>query len=279
MEALRQIDGWDVPFAAAGVTDADGDDRDARRHRVAPSSSPRSRSPSARSRRSSPRRKASSTSTSPPGRPARRCATCSPTPPGCPFEGSVPIAPPGPAPHLLERGLRRPRRACRRAGRDAVRRLRARGGLRAARPRARPRRATRARACTPASTTCSRFGRELLAPRLVAPETHDEMVAVQFPGLDGVLPEFGRFSPLDWGLGVELKGDEAGSLVGLAHLTAHVRSLRRQRHVPLGRPRPRHRVRRADDEASSATGRRPAPGRRVSRDAVAAERALSLVDT
>ena len=43
----------------------------------------------------------------------------------------------------------------------------------------------------------------------MAPETHDEMVAVQFPGLDGVLPDFGRFKPLDWGLGVELKGDKA----------------------------------------------------------------------
>jgi len=53
------------------------------------------------------------------------------------------------------------------------------------------------------------IGRELLVPRLVAPETHDEMVAVQFPGLDGVLPDFGRFSPLDWGLGVELKGAKA----------------------------------------------------------------------
>jgi CubicO group peptidase (beta-lactamase class C family) len=50
------------------------------------------------------------------------------------------------------------------------------------------------------------FAAELLAPRLVARETHDEMVRVQFPGLDGVLPDFGRFSPLDWGLGVELKG-------------------------------------------------------------------------
>jgi len=50
------------------------------------------------------------------------------------------------------------------------------------------------------------LGRELLAPALVATETHAEMVAVQFPGLDGVLPQFGRFSPLDWGLGVELKG-------------------------------------------------------------------------
>lgn len=46
--------------------------------------------------------------------------------------------------------------------------------------------------------------RELLAPRLVAGETRDEMVAVQFPGLSGVLPEHGRFDPLDWGLGVQL---------------------------------------------------------------------------
>ena len=53
------------------------------------------------------------------------------------------------------------------------------------------------------------LGRELLAPRLVAEETHTEMVSVQFPGLDGVLPDFGRFSPLDWGLGVELKGGKA----------------------------------------------------------------------
>jgi CubicO group peptidase (beta-lactamase class C family) len=48
--------------------------------------------------------------------------------------------------------------------------------------------------------------RELLEPTLVAPETHAELVTAQFPGLDGVLPDWGRFSPLDWGLGVELKG-------------------------------------------------------------------------
>ena len=58
------------------------------------------------------------------------------------------------------------------------------------------------------------IGRELLQPRLVAPETHEEMVSVQFPGLDGVLPEFGRFSPLDWGLGVELKGAKEGHWSG-----------------------------------------------------------------
>lgn len=50
------------------------------------------------------------------------------------------------------------------------------------------------------------LGRELLAPTIVARETLDEMTAVQFPGLSGVLPDFGRFDPLDWGLGVEIKG-------------------------------------------------------------------------
>ncbi|MBM2821887.1 MAG: Beta-lactamase protein [Thermoleophilia bacterium] len=48
------------------------------------------------------------------------------------------------------------------------------------------------------------FGRELLTPALLAPETLDEMTSVQFPGLTGVLPDHGRFDPLDWGLGVQL---------------------------------------------------------------------------
>ena len=55
---------------------------------------------------------------------------------------------------------------------------------------------------------------EFLAPRVIARETRDEMVTVQFPGLDGVLPDYGRFSPLDWGLGVEIKGDKAGHWSG-----------------------------------------------------------------
>jgi len=49
-----------------------------------------------------------------------------------------------------------------------------------------------------------RLGRELLEPTLVAVETRDEMIGVQFPGLSGVLPDLGRFDPLDWGLGVQL---------------------------------------------------------------------------
>jgi CubicO group peptidase (beta-lactamase class C family) len=50
-----------------------------------------------------------------------------------------------------------------------------------------------------------RLARELQAPRLVARETLDEATTVQFPGLAGVLPEFGRFDPNDWGLGFELR--------------------------------------------------------------------------
>jgi CubicO group peptidase (beta-lactamase class C family) len=47
--------------------------------------------------------------------------------------------------------------------------------------------------------------RELLAPRRVAPETLAEAATVQFAGLDGVLPGFGRQEPCDWGLGLELR--------------------------------------------------------------------------
>jgi len=47
---------------------------------------------------------------------------------------------------------------------------------------------------------------ELLEPRLVAPETLREATTVQFPGLVGVLPGFGRQEPNDWGLGFELRG-------------------------------------------------------------------------
>ena len=49
------------------------------------------------------------------------------------------------------------------------------------------------------------FARELLAPRLL---DDDEVAAareVAFPGLEGVLPGFGRQRPNDWGLGFEIK--------------------------------------------------------------------------
>jgi CubicO group peptidase (beta-lactamase class C family) len=52
------------------------------------------------------------------------------------------------------------------------------------------------------------FAADLLEPRLVAAETNAEMASVQFPGLSGVLPDYGRFDPLDWGLGVQINTRE-----------------------------------------------------------------------
>jgi CubicO group peptidase (beta-lactamase class C family) len=46
---------------------------------------------------------------------------------------------------------------------------------------------------------------ELQRPSLVAAETLAEATTVQFPGLAGVLPDFGRMDPNDWGLGFELR--------------------------------------------------------------------------
>jgi len=53
------------------------------------------------------------------------------------------------------------------------------------------------------------LGRELLAPTLIAQETLDEATSVQFPGLDGVLPGFGRQEPNDWGLAFELRDEKS----------------------------------------------------------------------
>jgi CubicO group peptidase (beta-lactamase class C family) len=49
------------------------------------------------------------------------------------------------------------------------------------------------------------LGRELLGPTLVSAETLAEATSLQFPGLAGVLPGFGRQEPNDWGLGIELR--------------------------------------------------------------------------
>lgn len=48
------------------------------------------------------------------------------------------------------------------------------------------------------------LARELLEPTVVAAETLAELTTTQFPGLKGILPDYGRFDPLDWGLGVQL---------------------------------------------------------------------------
>jgi len=58
------------------------------------------------------------------------------------------------------------------------------------------------------------LGQELLTPQLVAPETLDEATTVQFAGLDGVLPGWGRQEPNDWGLAFELRDDKSPHWTG-----------------------------------------------------------------
>lgn len=49
------------------------------------------------------------------------------------------------------------------------------------------------------------FARELVAPRILAPETLAEAVSEQFRGLDGIVPGYGMHKPCPWGLGFELR--------------------------------------------------------------------------
>jgi CubicO group peptidase (beta-lactamase class C family) len=58
------------------------------------------------------------------------------------------------------------------------------------------------------------LARELQRPTLVADETLAEATRVQFPGLAGVLPDFGRMDPNDWGLGFELRDEKSPHWTG-----------------------------------------------------------------
>ena len=53
-----------------------------------------------------------------------------------------------------------------------------------------------------------RFARELLDPMLLDPDLGDELATPQWPGLDGVLPGYGRQEPNPWGLGLEVRGEK-----------------------------------------------------------------------
>jgi CubicO group peptidase (beta-lactamase class C family) len=201
MEALRQIDGWPVAFAVGGVLGPDGRTEtrgDATRVvRLASVSKPVV---------------ALATLVAaeegvvdldepvgPPGATLRHLLAHAS---GLPFEGTIPVAPP----------------ARRRIySNEAFRAVGARVGERAEMPFEEY---VRAAVCRPLELGLDphgdpgsgmhasladvlALGRELLRPTLVAAETRDEMIRVQFPGLSGVLPDLGRFDPLDWGLGVQ----------------------------------------------------------------------------
>ena len=55
---------------------------------------------------------------------------------------------------------------------------------------------------------------ELLVPTRLSPELLAEASSVQFAGLDGVLPGFGRMEPNDWGLGFELRDEKSPHWTG-----------------------------------------------------------------
>lgn len=50
---------------------------------------------------------------------------------------------------------------------------------------------------------------ELLQPRLLAPATVESARTVHLPGLDGLVPGYGKQTPNDWGLGFEIKSTKS----------------------------------------------------------------------
>lgn len=202
MEALRQIDRWPVPFAAAGVASRGGV-WEAR----------------GEARRSLPLASVSKPilalavlvaaeegvvdldePAGPPGSTVRHLLAHAS---GLPFRGSSPIAPPGKRRIYSNEGFRTLAEHLERQAEMPVAAY------------------VREAVCVPLGLSLDpagdpgsgmhgaledvlAIGAELLEPTLVARETLEEMTTVQFPGLRGVLPDFGRFDPLDWGLGVQL---------------------------------------------------------------------------
>ena len=58
------------------------------------------------------------------------------------------------------------------------------------------------------------FAGDLLVPATVSAQMHAEATAVQFPGLNGVLPGYGPQRPNDWGLGFEIKDSKSPHWTG-----------------------------------------------------------------
>jgi CubicO group peptidase (beta-lactamase class C family) len=202
VQALRQIDGWPVGFAAAGVVRADGRGEthgDAGRMvRLASVSKPVAALAVLVAAEEGVLDL--DEAAGPPGSTVRHLLAHAS---GLPFEGETPIAPPG------KRRI---------YSNEAFRVLGDHLAARAEMPFAEY---VRAAVCEPLGlaldpsgdpgsgmhaslTDVLAVGGELLAPTILAGETLDEMTSVQFPGLSGVLPDHGRFDPLDWGLGVQL---------------------------------------------------------------------------
>ena len=59
-----------------------------------------------------------------------------------------------------------------------------------------------------------RLAAELMAPTIVSPVTLQLATTVAFPGLAGRLPGFDTQDPLDWGLGIEIRGAKSPHWTG-----------------------------------------------------------------
>ena len=132
---------------------------------------------------------------------------------GLPFEGEVPIAEPGKRRIYSNTGFEQLAAAVARAAdmpfagylRAAVLEPLGIGGDLQGSP---------ASALSGSLDDALRLALELLGPTLIAAETLAEATTVQFPGLSGVLPGFGRWDPNDWGLGFELKNGKSPHWTG-----------------------------------------------------------------
>ncbi|ANY24101.1 serine hydrolase domain-containing protein [Gordonia terrae] len=60
----------------------------------------------------------------------------------------------------------------------------------------------------------SAFAGELMNARLLAPETFSAVTSVQFPGLDGFVPGYGKHRPNDWGIGFEIRSEKSPHWTG-----------------------------------------------------------------
>jgi CubicO group peptidase (beta-lactamase class C family) len=60
----------------------------------------------------------------------------------------------------------------------------------------------------------ARFAAELQSPTLLDPATMAAATEVAFPGLDGLLPGYGRQRPNDWGLGFEIRDGKSPHWTG-----------------------------------------------------------------
>ena len=202
MQALRQIEGWPVSFAAAGVVSLGGvDERFGDASRVVPLASVSK--PVAALATLVAAEEGVVDLDEPAGPPGSTVRQVLAHASGLPFEGTEPIAPPARRRIYSNEGFR-----------VLARHLETRAEMPFAEY-------VRAAVCEPLGLGLDpsgdpasgmraslddvlTFARELLAPTILAGETLAEMTSVQFPGLNGVLPDYGRFAPLDWGLGVQL---------------------------------------------------------------------------